>query len=102
MAEKVIVPRRAEDWFEYRINEVTGKTELNFTLRALAFFETLTGGTNTVIEDVEEMPNNTDPALNARLELLNCKISEENSLTIDTSGFTVDTSYQFTDQSEVC
>lgn len=102
MAEKVIVPRRAEDWFEYRINEVTGRTELNFTLRALAFFETLTGGTNTVIEDVEEMPNNTDPALNARLDLLNCKISEANKLTVDTTGFTVDTTKLFTDQTETC
>ena len=89
MADKIIVPRRRQDWF-------TDSGDL--TLRALKFFEnsaTVTNNTTTIINQTTGQAS-----LNAILIRLQKQVGSGQVLTIDTSGFTVDTSFQFTDQAE--
>jgi len=98
MAENIIVPRRPEDWFEIGTDERTGKQTFEFTLRAFRFFESITDITNTNTGDIDDTTG-TSP-IYAQLVELQQRIGSGQALTIDTSGFTVDTSFQFTDQTE--
>lgn len=93
MVDKLIVPRRLEDW----IDPKTG----NFTLRALNFFEFLTGITNFNSDAIENNTEEINGPLSARLLSLEKQVGSGIPLTIDTTGFTVDTTFQFTDQTEV-
>ena len=99
MVDKVIVPRRFEDWFELKRSGISNEERLEFTLRALKFFEEMTSSTNDVVQAVDD----TDSFASSNAQLFNIQrqIGSGLALTIDTSGFTVDTSKQFTDQSEV-
>jgi len=51
MVDKIIVPRRPEDWFE-SITDRNGKPALEFTLRAFRFFEAVTDNGNTSLDDI--------------------------------------------------
>jgi hypothetical protein len=101
MAEKIIVPRRGDDWFEYIDNPATGKREINFTLRAINFFENLESYTNDNTTLLAETTSITDSAVNARLHELQKQIGSGLPLTIDTTGFTIDNTFQTIDQTEV-
>ena len=90
MAEPIIPPRRREEFF----NE-----DGTFTLRALRFFEDLTGNTNGNTQDIED--DSGIGALNAIVLRLQARVGSGKPLTIDTTGFTVDTTFQTTDQTEV-
>ena len=90
MATPIIPPRRREEFF----NE-----DGTFTLRALRFFEDLTGNTNVNTQDIED--DSGIGALNALVLRLQEQVGSGKKLTIDTTGFTVDTTKQFTDQTEV-
>lgn len=103
MPEKVIVPRRFEDWFEVPPGQINGNGHLDlrnlqFTLRALRFFESLTDATNDVVEEVDDESGNG--SLNAQLLRLRAQVGSGQPITVDTTGFTVDTTNQFTDQTE--
>ena len=98
MAEKIIVPRRPEDWFEIGTDKRTGKPTFEFTLRAFRFFEAVTDITNTNTSDIED--DSGIGALNALVLRLQEQVGSGKPLTIDTTGFTVDTTKQFTDQTE--
>jgi hypothetical protein len=89
MAAPIIPPRRPEEFF----NE-----DGTFTLRALRFFEDLTGNTNVNTQDIED--DSGIGALNALVLRLQAQVGSGKPLTIDTTGFTVDTTFQFTDQTE--
>lgn len=97
MAEKIIVPRRPEDWFTTGTDR-NGKPTFEFTLRAFRFFEAITDTTNTNTSDIDD--DSGIGALNAIVLRLQAQIGSGNPLTIDTTGFTVDTTFQFTDQTE--
>ena len=86
---QIIPPRRREDWF---------RDDGQLTLRALTFLEGLTTTTNNVTNIINETTGQA--SLNAILIRLQKQVGSGQVLTIDTSGFTVDTSFQFTDQSE--
>lgn len=90
MATPLIVPRRDETFF----NE-----DGTFTLRALRFFEELTDNSNTNTQDIED--DSGIGALNALVLRLQDQVGSGKPLTIDTTGFTIDTTFQFTDQTEV-
>ncbi len=90
MVDKVIVPRRIEDWF---------KPNGEFTLRAHRFFEDLTNSTNdsaVIIDDETGIGS-----LNAQLLRLQAQVGSGIPVTIDTTGFTIDNTKQTIDQSEV-
>lgn len=90
MAVPIIPPRRREEFF----NE-----DGTFTLRALRFFEDLTTTSNTNTSDIED--DSGIGALNAILLRIQDQVGSGKPITIDTTGFTVDTTFQFTDQTEV-
>lgn len=90
MAEPIIPPRRREEFF----NE-----DGTFTLRALRFFEDLSSNTNVNTQDIED--DSGIGALNALVLRLQEQVGSDKPITIDTTGFTVDTTFQFTDQTEV-
>ena len=90
MAVPIIPPRRREEFF----NE-----DGTFTLRALRFFEDLTSNTNVNTSDIED--DSGIGALNALVLRLQDQVGSGKPITIDTTGFTVDTTFQFTDQTEV-
>ena len=90
MAVAIIPPRRREEFF----NE-----DGTFTLRALRFFEDLTTTSNTNTQDIED--DSGIGALNAIVLRLQAQVGSGKKLTIDTTGFTVDTTFQTTDQTEV-
>jgi hypothetical protein len=89
MAEPIIPPRRIEEFF---------KEDGTFTLRALRFFEDLTSNTNVNTQDIED--DSGIGALNALVLRLQDQVGSGKKLTIDTTGFTVDTTKQFTNQTE--
>ena len=89
MADPIIVPRRRQDWFT---------DDGNLTLRALKFFESSTSTTNNITNIITQTTGQA--SLNAILIRLQKQVGSGQVLTIDTSGFTVDTSFQFTDQAE--
>ncbi len=96
MAQKIIVPRRIEDWFDQNTGQMT--------LRAAQFFELLTNTSNInsdTLEDTANSVNSISRGLNAQLFNVQSQIGSGLTLTIDTTGFTVDTTKQFTDQTEV-
>lgn len=97
MADKIIVPRRPEDWFTAGTDR-NGKPTLEFTLRAFRFFESITDITNTNTDDIDD--DSGIGALNALVLRLQEQVGSGKPLTIDTTGFTVDTTKQFTDQTE--
>jgi len=99
MVDKVIVPRRFEDWFELNRSGLSNEQRLEFTLRALKFFENLTNDTNTVIQEVDDTDSSI--SVNSKIFSIQQQIGSGLALTIDTTGFTVDTTKQFTDQTEV-
>lgn len=90
MASPIIPPRRREEFFN---------DDGTFTLRALRFFEDLTSNTNVNTQDIEN--DSGIGALNALVLRLQEQIGSGKPLTIDTTGFTVDTALQFADQTEV-
>lgn len=90
MATPIIPPRRREEFF----NE-----DGTFTLRALRFFEDLTTTSNTNTSDIED--DSGIGALNALVLRLQARVGSGKPLTVDTTGFTVDTTFQFADQTEV-
>jgi len=90
MADPIIVPRRIEDWFH---------PNGDFTLRALRFFESLTDKTNESSELIEDETG--IGSLNAQVLRLQAQIGSGIPVTIDTAGFTVDTTRQTTDMTEV-
>jgi len=51
MVDKIIVPRRPEDWFESGTDR-KGKPTLEFTLRAFRFFEAVTDNSNVSLDDI--------------------------------------------------
>ena len=89
MAIPIIPPRRREEFF----NE-----DGTFTLRALRFFESLTDNTNVNTQDIED--DSGIGSLNAIIVGLQKQVGSGKKLTIDTTGFTIDTTKQFTDQTE--
>lgn len=99
MVDKVIVPRRFEDWFEKNRAGASNEERLEFTLRALKFFESLSDSNNDVTQIVDDTDDPT--SFNSKLFSIQQQIGSGLSLTIDTTGFTVDTTKQFTDQTEV-
>ena len=95
----IIPPRRRDDWF-------TPSGEL--TLRALRFFESLTETSNettTIVDEITTIINESTEEINgtltAKLLTLQKQVGSGIPLTIDTTGFTVDTTFQFTEQTEV-
>ena len=90
MATKIIVPRRREEWFN---------KDGNFTHQAFRFFEELTELTNDSSQDIDDDNGIVD--VKARLIELSKTVGSGIPLTIDTTGFTIDTTFQFTDQTEV-
>lgn len=52
MVDKIIVPRRPEDWFETGTDRRTGKPTFEFTLRAFRFFEAVTDNSNVSLDDI--------------------------------------------------
>ena len=90
MATPIIPPRRREEFFN---------DDGTFTLRALRFFEDLTTNTNTVVQDVED--DSGIGSLNAIVRKLQAQVGSGIPVTIDTTGFTVDTTKQTTDKTEV-
>ena len=86
----IIPPRRRQDWF-------TENGEL--TLRALRFFESLTDTTNTVVTTVGDETG--IGSLNAQVLRLQAQLGSGIPATIDTTGFTIDNTYQTIDMSEV-
>lgn len=90
MATPIIPPRRREEFF----NE-----DGTFTLRALRFFEDLTTTSNTNTSDIED--DSGIGALNALVLRLQARVGSGKPLTVDTTGFAVDTTLQFADQTEV-
>ena len=99
MVDKVITPRRFEDWFELNRSGLSNEERLEFSLRALKYFENLTSNTNTVTQVVDD--TDSVSSMNSKLFSIQQQIGSGLSLTIDTTGFTVDTTKQFTDQTEV-
>jgi hypothetical protein len=89
MATPIIPPRRREEFF----NE-----DGTFTLRALRFFEDLTTTSNTNTEDIED--DSGIGSLNAILLRIQDQVGSGKPLTIDTTGFTIDTTLQSIDQTE--
>lgn len=90
MATPIIVPRRLEDWF---------MPNGEFTLRALRFFENLTIDTNQAVQEIEDETG--IGSLNAQVLRMQAQIGSGQPITIDTTGFTVDTTRQTTDRTEV-
>jgi hypothetical protein len=86
--EKIIPPRRPDDWF------FNG----SLTRRAIRFFEDMSGVTNDTAETVDDADQPS--ILSASVIDIQNRIGSGIPITIDTSGFTIDTSMQFTDQSE--
>lgn len=89
MAEPIIPPRRREEFFE---------ENGEFTLRALRFFEALTENTNMNTSDIDD--DSGIGSLNAIVLRLQSQVGSGKILTVDTTGFTVDTTLQFADQVE--
>jgi len=89
MATPIIPPRRIEEFF---------KEDGTFTLRAFRFFEDLTGNTNTNAQDIED--DSGIGALNALVVRLQAQVGSGKPVTVDTTGFTVDTTNQFADETE--
>ena len=88
----IIPPKRRGDWQD---------KDGNLTLRALKFFESLTETSNETTTIINESTEETNGALTAKLLTLQKQVGSGIPLTIDTTGFTVDTTKQFTDQTEV-
>ncbi len=88
----IVPPRRREDWFD-----ANGQ----LTLRALRFFESLTETSNDTTTIINSSTEETNGALTAKLSTLQMQVGSGIPLTIDTTGFTIDTTLQFTDQTEV-
>ena len=89
MADKIVIPRRIQDWIT---------ADGNFTLRALKFFEntaTVTNNTTTIINQTTGQAS-----LNAILIRLQKQVGSDQVLTIDTTGFTIDNTMQTIDQTE--
>jgi len=89
MADPIITPRRADEFFNL---------DGSLTLRAIRFFESLTETTNTNTTIIDETTV-TSVTLSNIIELQQ-RIGSGQELTIDTTGFTVDTTKQTTDQTE--
>lgn len=51
MVDKIIVPRRPEDWFTVGTDR-NGKPTIEFTLRAFRFFESVTDNSNVSLDDI--------------------------------------------------
>jgi hypothetical protein len=83
----IIVPRRRDEWFD---------RDGNFTRQAFKFFEELTQLTNSTSSLVESPP--TSGAYSAQTQFLQQQIDGLPEFTIDTSGFTVDTTIITTDK----
>ena len=92
MADVIIPPRRREDWFD-----ANGQ----LSLRALRFFEGLTIASNETTTIINESTEETIGSLSAKVAKLESQVGSGIPLTIDTTGFTVDTTKQFTEQTEV-
>jgi len=89
MVDKIIVPRRIEDFFD---------SNGNFTSRAFRFFESLTENTNessAYIDDISGVGS-----LNAIVLGLQKQVGSGKKLTVDTTGFTVDTTFLTADETE--
>lgn len=97
MATPIIPPRRIEEFFEQEIDE-NGVKKLQFTLRAFRFFEDLTSNTNVNTQDIEN--DSGIGALNALVLRLQAQVGSGKPVTVDTTGFTVDTTNQFADETE--
>ena len=89
MAVPIIPPRRREEFF----NE-----DGTFTLRALRFFEDLTGFTNDNTEAIDD--DSGIGSLNAIIVGLQKQVGSGKPVTIDTTGFTIDTTLQTIDTTE--
>lgn len=94
MTDPIITPRRREDFFDSAGNP---------TIRFIRWIELVSGQTNSSTLSIE---NNTDTLasdnnLNAQVLRLQAQIGSGQPLTIDTTGFTVDTTKQTTDRTEV-
>ena len=89
MAVPIIPPRRREEFF----NE-----DGTFTLRALRFFEDLTGFTNDNTQDIDD--DSGIGSLNAIVVGIQKQVGSGKPVTVDTTGFTVDTTFQFADETE--
>lgn len=89
MATPIIVPRRYEDFFS---------PDGTFTLRALRFFESLTDVTNGNTDDLDDLIPSA--VLTGEVLRLSQQVGSGQKVTIDTTGFTVDTTFQTTDRTE--
>ena len=90
MADPVIVPRRKEDFF---------KPNGEPTHRFVRFLELLSSSANNSAEVIEE--DTGIIGVNAQILAIRKQIGSGIPLTVDTTGFTVDTNFQFADQDEV-
>lgn len=95
MATPIIPPRREEEFFE---QDETGSKRFKFTLRAFRFFEDLTSNINVNTQDIED--DSGIGALNALVLRLQAQVGSGKPVTVDTTGFTVDTTNQFADETE--
>ena len=97
MANPIIPPRRIEEFFEQE-EDANGFKKFKFTLRALRFFEGLSDNTNVNTQDIED--DSGIGALNALVLRLQAQVGSGKPLTVDTTGFTVDSTNQFADETE--
>jgi hypothetical protein len=87
MAAPIVVPRRREDFFNDKGDP---------TLRFIKFLESLTEVSNTQSNDIES--NNFNSSFSANIQWLEARLDGLPELTIDTSGFTTDTTFITTDK----
>jgi len=83
----IIVPRRKQEWFD---------DDGNFTHQAFRFFEELTEVTNSSSADIAVA--SSVQAYNSQSQWLQKQINGLPEFTIDTSGFTTDTTFITTDK----
>ena len=89
MAPKIIAPGRREDFFDNNGDP---------TLRFIRWIEDLTNDTNDSASDIED--NSGIGSLNAIVLGLQKQLGSGKPLTVDTTGFTVDTIFQSADETE--
>ena len=90
MAELIIEPRRKGDFF---------KPNGEPTERFIRWIELVTQGGNESSQLIEE--DTGIIGVNAQILAIRKQIGSGIPLTVDTTGFTVDTTFQFADQDEV-
>ena len=83
----IIVPRRKQEWFD---------KDGNFTHQAFRFFEELTDVTNA--STAELAVNSSVQSFSAQNQWLQMQINGLPEFTIDTAGFTTDTTFITTDK----